>query len=238
MVGDCRAACSGKRAQRAETRTHAASRSPSRPSVAVASPPAAPCPSPRSVHAAGISDLLPSGSTSSSSSRPCRRKLPSIRSGRPFQRMPRTRDRHHPRQRAGHQPAPAAAPAAAARGVTDRTGGQDGVTLVQASHGLPQIDQHATGNARRDPQHLPLATRARQPAVIQRGDRAAQVDRRTSPCHQRPPAAFHGCLHEILAGKPRAVPDQQLNRCLRAEKAFRPRAQRRDKVIEARSKAG
>jgi hypothetical protein len=51
-------------------------------------------------------------------------------------------------------------------------------------------------------------------------------------------AEFHGYFQEILTVKPRAMPDQQLNRSLRGEKAFRPRAQRCREVIEARSKAG
>ena len=88
-------------------------------------------------------------------------------------------------------------------------------------------------------QHPPLTARARQRPRQQRAGRRLEVDRRhfTAPL-VIPWPEFHGYFQEILAVKPRAVPDQQLNRCLRAEKAFRPRPQRCREVIKARSKAG
>ena len=90
---------------------------------------------------------------------------------------------------------------------------------------------------------------------------AATCSTRLSPAEQgRPPAASasaaavksterhlaagHRLHHldrdvqEILAVKPRAVPDQQLNGRLQAQQAFRPRPHRGREVIEARSKSG
>ena len=78
MHGDIPAACpcsAGSRCDRPVTSSHTCSRSVSDPSVATTPSPTAPDGS-ASVQAAGISDLLPSGSTSSNSTAPCRRIPP------------------------------------------------------------------------------------------------------------------------------------------------------------------
>ena len=78
MHGDIPAACpcpSGSRPSRSATSLHALSRSVSDPSVATPTTSSAPgCAA--SVQSARISDLLPSGSTSSNSGSPCRRIPP------------------------------------------------------------------------------------------------------------------------------------------------------------------
>ena len=79
--GGFRAACSRHRAERAETSTDKPSRSATVPSVPVPGPGSGP--SCWLVHSAGISRLLPSGSSSISSRRPSRRIQPSTRSSRP-----------------------------------------------------------------------------------------------------------------------------------------------------------
>jgi hypothetical protein len=79
LHGDCRAACPNSsvvRADRADNSTDTCSRSANDPNVAATGPAVAAVTASRqcrSVHAAGIKDLLPSGSTSSNSSRPWRR---------------------------------------------------------------------------------------------------------------------------------------------------------------------
>ena len=78
MHGDIPAACpcsAGSRCDRPVTSSHTCSRSVSDPSVATTPSPTAPDGS-ASVQAAGISDLLPSGSTSNNSTAPCRRIPP------------------------------------------------------------------------------------------------------------------------------------------------------------------
>ncbi|MGH3238002.1 MAG: hypothetical protein ACRDOH_33040 [Streptosporangiaceae bacterium] len=92
LTGDCRAACSSWPAPRAEspqTSTHAASRSPTAPSVAAAPQLSWLSARTASVQAAGIIRLLPSGSTTSSSAPPCRRKEPST-----FSTCPSSASRH------------------------------------------------------------------------------------------------------------------------------------------------
>ena len=83
----------------------------------------------------------------------------------------------------------------------------------------------------------PLPGRARQRTRLQRVGHRRKVDRRH---HQA--AGIRGKFdrdsREILAGKPRTVPDQQLNGRLQAQQALRPRPQPGREVIEARSKAG
>jgi len=116
--------------------------------------------------------------------------------------------------------------------------GQTGVVLIKAGHHFPQIDRHPLGDARGDPQHPPLTARARQRASLQRARRRCEVDRRHLPAAEYLLARLHRDCKEILAGKPRTVPDQQLNSRLQAQQAFRPRPQRRREVIEARSKSG
>jgi len=106
-------------------------------------------------------------------------------------------------------------------------GGQHGVGLIEAGHGLPQIHRDALSDARGDPQHSPFTARARQHAPLQRAGRRPEINRRHHPAAKNLPAEFHGDFKEIITEKPRAVPDQQLNGCLRAEQAFRPRPQRR-----------
>ena len=82
MDGDCRAACTVSRPRRAasaETNSRAASRSATVPNVADNPPEIGSTASSLalwSVHAAGTRVLLPSGSTSSNSSRPWRQTRP------------------------------------------------------------------------------------------------------------------------------------------------------------------
>ncbi len=94
LHGDFRAACSplpALRAQRPETSTDRPSRSatdPSVPGVPGASPLSPAGWDSRSVQAAGISRLDPSGSTTSNSAAPCRRMLPSTGNCRPSNGCP------------------------------------------------------------------------------------------------------------------------------------------------------
>jgi hypothetical protein len=121
--------------------------------------------------------------------------------------------------------------------VQHSTGDRGDIALVQARQRRLQIHGQSAANARSQPQDLPLPARARQPARIQRGHRRLPVDGRHYGAISDSLAEFDGYFQEILAVKPRAVPDQQLNSRLPGEQAFRPRTQRCSEVIEARSKA-
>jgi hypothetical protein len=129
-------------------------------------------------------------------------------------------------------------PIPVASSVQHRHRGQHRVILIQAGHRLAQIDRHPAGDARGDPQHPPLTATARQNPRFQRAGRRLEVDRRQHGAASDFLAEFHSYFQEILTVKPRAVADQQINRSLRGEKAFRPCSQRCREVIEARSKAG
>ena len=121
--------------------------------------------------------------------------------------------------------------------VQHRRRGQHRVLLIQAGHRLAQIDRHPAGDARGETPDPPLTARARQHPRFQRAGRRLEVDRRQYRAATDFLAEFHGYFQGILTVKPRAVADQQLNRSLNGEKAFRPRPQRCREVIEARSKA-
>ena len=239
MHGGFRAACSRASAARAErpaTSTDACRRSETDPSVAAASSPPPPAAAARSVHAAGISRLLPSGSTTSSSAAPCRRMLPSTCSDRPSKgcrrrvsmtavtvltaaHPPRPRADPRSRQRAAPPPRPE-------RRYSHR--GRSQPPADRPEHPRRCSRRSAASASRQNTAARPHPARPPQP--------------RSRPPHlpaaEYLPAGFHGNVEEIPAEKPRAVPDQELNSRLRGKQAFRPRAHPGGKVIEARSKSG
>ena len=241
LHGDFRAACSRMPAARtpsAATSTHEASRSLTDPSVAPAAP--APSPSPSSVHACGISRLVPSGSTTSNSRRPCRRSRPVTGSTWPSStsRLRVTRTSVTPLTAARPQNRPQReGPGGQQRAAPHRRPGRYWPHPGPRPR-RPQIDRHSRSDARGEPQDLTLATRARQGARIKRTGHGLEIDRRHHPAAERFPAEFHADLPEIGAIQPQPVPDQQLNGRLSAEQALRPHPQRGDKVFEARSVPG
>jgi hypothetical protein len=84
-------------------------------------------------------------------------------------------------------------------------------------------DRHTRGDARGDPQHLPLARRAGQSTGVQRRHRGLPVDPR--PPDRWFPAHLHEPADEILTAQPPTVADQQLNSRLAAVQATGVRAQ-------------
>ena len=121
--------------------------------------------------------------------------------------------------------------------MADRPSGPRGVDRVHAQRRFPQVNRDAPGDARRHQQHLPLPVRTWQHALHRIRCRG-EVDNRDLPVPERLPPDLDRDLQEVLPQQPAPVRDQQLSGRLSGQPALRPRPDRRDEVIEARSKAG
>ena len=174
------------------------------PSVAAASLPARPACS-RSVHAAGISRLVPSGSTTSNSSRAVPAHAAQHRAAAGPRSGCRGRvSRTVPGSHGGHRPASVTTCTRRPGRMAHRLGGPRGVRRVHAQGRLAQVNRDALGDAGRDQQHLPLPVRARQhrpaPRPLPRRSRpprppgpgTAPTRLRPRPAGNPPAAARHG----------------------------------------------
>ena len=110
------------------------------------------------VHATRTSDLLPSGSTSSSSSRACRRILPSTRSSRPYSGR-RMRVITVVRQRGGNRPVSITICTRAPAAWHTAYAARRALTASMHRARLAQVHRDALGDAGRCQQYLPLFER-------------------------------------------------------------------------------
>ena len=100
------------------------------------------------------------------------------------------------------------------------------VALVKTGQGATQVDRHALGDARGDPQHRRFAVAARQDTGLQRRHRRLPVHPRHRPAVRPALAGLDNAVDEVVALEPAPVADQQLNRGLGRVQARRARAQR------------
>ena len=116
-----------------------------------------------------------------------------------------------------------------------RASHQTNIYTVQSGQALTQIHLDTLGDTRRDPQHAPLAARARQPTRSQRLDRGRPVHHGQQATADQRPTNPHEPAHELVTAQPPLVPDQQFDSRLSVIKPSRVRPQRRRQLIEARS---
>jgi hypothetical protein len=122
--------------------------------------------------------------------------------------------------------------------VQHRRGHPDDVVLVQAGQRRTQIQPSAHGDARRDPQHLFLTARARQPPAIQRRHHRSPFHERHRRVAHQVQADLDESADEVATPQPPLMPDQQLGGRLGRVQTLRVRPQRRRQVPETGSESG